>query len=167
MRDNQNGFRAGRTTISQILSLRRLIEEANYNNLESAFIFVDFSKAFDSVDRSKMFEILNHYGIPDQIIEAIKALYTDTTATILTPDGESPSFPIVAGILQGDTLAPFLFIVVVDYILRMSVDRINEKGFQLHPPRSSRNPAVYVTDTDFADYIALISKSLENAQPHS
>ena len=164
LRNNQNGFRAGRSTISQILSLRRLIEEATYNNLDSALIFVDFSKAFDSVDRTRMFEILKLYGIPDLIIDAIRVLYTDTTATILTPDGETPPFPIKAGILQGDTLAPFLFILVVDYVLRMSVDTINDKGFQLHPRRSSRHPAVYLTDADFADDIALVSSCLENAQ---
>ena len=164
LRNNQNGFRAGRTTISLILSLRRLIEEATYNNLDSVFLFVDFSKAFDSVDRSRMFEILKLYGIPKTIIEAIKVVYTDTVATILTPDGETPSFPINAGILQGDALAPFLFIMVVDYVLRISVDKINENGFQLHPRRSSHNPAVYLTDTDFADEIALISNCLKNAQ---
>ena len=164
LRNNQNGFRAGRTTISQILSLRRLVEEATYNNLDSVLIFVDFSKAFDSVDRERMLDILGLYGIPVQIIEAIRLLYTDTSATILTPDGETPAFPIKAGILQGDTLAPFLFIMVVDYVLRMSVDKINEKGFQLYPRRSSRNPAVYLTDTDFADDIGLVSSCLENAQ---
>ena len=98
-----------------------------------------------------MFQFLKLYGIPKQIIEAIKVLYTNTKATILTPDGETPSFPIKAGILQRDTLAPFLYIIVVDYILRMSIDTINDKGFQIHHRRSSRYPAVYLTDADFAD----------------
>ena len=56
LRKNQHGFRAGRSTISQILYLRRIIEESNYANLDLALIFVDFSKAFDSIDRNKMFE---------------------------------------------------------------------------------------------------------------
>ena len=64
-----------------------------------------------------MFEILELYGIPNEIIAAIKVMYTDTSSTILTTDGETPSFPILAGILQGDTLAPFLFIIVVDYVM--------------------------------------------------
>jgi len=127
-------------------------------------VFVDFSKAFDSVDRSKMFEILKLYGIPDQIIAAIKVMYTGTSSTVLSTDGETPSFPILAGILQGDTLAPFLFIIVVDYVLRISVDTISEKGYMLHPRRSSRHPAAYLTDTDFADDIALVSQSLEHAR---
>ena len=163
LRKNQNGFRRGRSTLSQILCLRRLIEESNLSNLDIALVFVDFSKAFDSVDRSKMFEILELYGIPNEIIAAIKVMYTDTSSTILTTDGETPSFPILAGILQGDTLAPFLFIIVVDYVMRISVDTMSENGYQLRPKRSSRYPAEFLTDTDFADDIALISQSLEHA----
>ena len=150
--------------MNQILCLPRLIEESNLSDLDLALVFVDFSKAFDSVDRSKMFEILKLYGIPDQIIAAIKVMYTGTSSTVLSADGETPSFPILAGILQGDTLAPFLFIIVVDYVLRISVDSISEKGYMLHPRRSSRHPAAYLTDTDFADDIALVSQSLEYAQ---
>ena len=164
LRNNQNGFRRGRSTLSQILCLRRIIEESEACKKDLAVVFVDFSKAFDSVDRDKMFEILQLYGIPNKMIAAIKVLYTNTAATILTPDGESDPFSILAGILQGDTLAPFLFIIVVDYVLRMSVDKINSKGLQITPQRSSRYPATYLTDTDFADDIALISQSIDNAQ---
>ena len=91
-----------------------------------------------------MFKILELYGIPIQIIDAILLLYTDASATILTPDGESDSLPI-----KVVTLAFFLFIIVVDYVLRMSVDTVNDKGFQILPRRSSRNPSVYLTDTDY------------------
>ena len=92
LRKNQNGFRRGRSTLSQILCLRRLIEESHASNRDLALVFVDFSKAFDSVDRAKMFEILSLYGIPEEIISAIKVLYTDTSSTILTSDGETPHF---------------------------------------------------------------------------
>lgn len=65
LRNNQNGFRRGRSTLSQILCLRRLIEESKSSNRDLAIVFVDFSKAFDSVDIDKMFEILKLYGIPE------------------------------------------------------------------------------------------------------
>ena len=164
LRDNQNGFRAGRSTLSQILTLRRIIEECSFCNLDSVFIFIDFSKAFDSINRSIMFEILELYRIPKEIVDAIKVMYTNNSSTVLTPDGETSSFDIKAGILQGDTLAPFLFIMVVDYVLRMSLDTLKEKGMEVKPRRSSRHLAEYITDTDFADDISLISSSLQNAQ---
>ncbi|KXJ21772.1 LINE-1 retrotransposable element ORF2 protein [Exaiptasia diaphana] len=115
LRMNQNGFRKGRSAIAQILSLRRIIEEMN---------------------RESIFEILPLYGIPHHIIKAIRALYTNTKASVITPDGETDFFDIEAGVLQGDTLAPFLFIIVLDYVLRISLDQHNEKGLQLHPRRS-------------------------------
>ena len=71
LRKNQNGFRPGRSTLRQILTLRRIIEKISFCNKTAALIFVDFSKAFDSVNRDTMFEILELYGIPKQIIEAI------------------------------------------------------------------------------------------------
>lgn len=164
LRKNQNGFRSGRSTLTQILALRRILEEARNFNLEAILVFVDFKKAFDSVDREKMFDILSLYGIPQKIINAIKLLYTDTKSSVQTPDGETDTFPIIAGILQGDTLAPFLFILVVDYIMRVSVDKISNYGFLLQRRRGPRNPAIHLTDTDFADDIALISSKLDGAQ---
>ena len=104
-----------------------------------------------------IFKILSLHGIPTVIINAIKILYSDTSATVHRSD-------ICAEILQGDTLAPFLFMIVLDYVLRMSVDKMKDSGLEIHPRRSTRYPAQYLTDTDFADDIALISGSLFNAQ---
>ena len=133
LRKNQNGFRRGRSTLSQILSIRRILEECRKYNKEVTLCFVDFRKAFDSISREKMFEILHLYGIPQKIIEAIRIMYCNTTAT----DGETKSFEIKAGVLQGNTLAPFLFIIVLDYILRKSIDPYLEKGLLLKPRRCS------------------------------
>ena len=80
-----------------------------------------------------MLEILALYGIPEQIIEVIQVLYTNTKATIYTSDGETQPTDIKEGILQGDMLAPFLFILAVDYILRVSVDQNTDKGFGIQP----------------------------------
>ena len=111
-----------------------------------------------------MFEILELYGIPSEVINAIKVLYSNTKSTIFTPDGETEHFDILAGILQGDTLAPFLFIIVIDYIMRVSVDTMKENGLLYQPRKSSRHPALHLTDADFADDIALLADNLANAQ---
>ena len=118
LRPNQSGFRPLRSTASQILALRRLIEEIRNHQKEAAIIFIDFRKAFDSVDRPTMFKILHAYGIPEETINAIKIMYEDTSAVVLTPEGESDSFSVNTGVLQGDPLAPYLFIIVLDYALR-------------------------------------------------
>ena len=83
-----------------------------------------------------MFKILPLHGILEQIINAIRALYIKTNAKVLTPDGETEQFDILAGVLQGDTLAPFLFILVLDYFLRISLDSNNNLGLLLSSSRT-------------------------------
>ena len=135
-----------------------------FGNKELTIVFVDFKKAFDSINREVMFEILGLYGIPDKIIKAIKALYTNTKSRVITPDGETELFDIVAGVLQGDTLAPLLFVIVLDYVLRISLDANKTKGLLLKPKRSSRHPAEYLTDLDFADDLAVPPNSVADAE---
>ena len=120
LRINQNGFRPKRTTVAQILALRRIIEGVKGNNLKAILTFIDFKKAFDSIHRGKMMQILRAYGIPPNLLRAIEKMYSNTKAKIVTPDGETDMFEITAGVLQGDTLAPFLFIIVLDYALRQA-----------------------------------------------
>ena len=139
LRKNQNGFRPGRTTTSQILALRRLIEGVKDKNLPAIITFIDFKKAFDTIHREKLMEILRAYGIPNRIVSAIEILYEDTKAKVLTPDGETDLFEIKAGVLQGDTLAPYLFIIALDYSLRKAINGNEEKlGFRLKKRQSRR-----------------------------
>ena len=126
LRPNQNGFRAERSTTSHILALRRLIEGINDKNLACVITFIDFKKAFDSVHRGKMLKILRAYGIPDIIVQAISVMYSNTKAVVLSPDGETDAFQIQAGVLQGDTLAPYLLVIVLDYVMRRAVGKYED-----------------------------------------
>ena len=80
LRMNQNGFRPERTTVAQILTLRRIIEEVKANNLPAIITFIDFKKAFDSIHREKMMRILKAYGIPPNLLRAIEQMYNNTRA---------------------------------------------------------------------------------------
>ena len=66
-------------------------------------------------------------------------------------------FDIITGVLQGDTLAPYLFILCIDYILRISIDRIKENGFPLKKAKSKWYPTESTTDADYADDQALLA----------
>ena len=57
--------------------------------MEGVITFIDFRKAFDSIDRNRMFKILLAYGIPPKIVEAIKIMYENNSATVLTQEGET------------------------------------------------------------------------------
>ena len=73
-------------------------------------------------------------------------------------------FDIVAGVLQGDTLAPYLFIICLDDVLRTSIDKIKENGFKLTKERSSRYPAKTIIDINYADDIALLANAPAQAK---
>ena len=103
------------------------------------------------------------------MVTAISTMYKDTTAKVITPDGETETFNILAGVLQGDTLAPYLFVVVIDYVMRTALLGMEDKlGFQLRKRKSRRGyyqeVPITITDMDFADDIALISKGIKEAQ---
>ena len=112
-----------------------------------------------------MMKILKAYDVPPKLLAVIEKMYEDTRAKVITPDGETDFFQIKAGVLQGDTLAPYLFAIVLDHILRNTfAGREKDLGFQLQRQRSRRVPAVIVTDLDFADDLALLSEEIEQAQ---
>ena len=83
---------------------------------------------------------------------------------VRSPDGDTEYFDIVAGVLQGDTLAPYLFIICLDYALRTSIDKIRENGFELTKRRSKRYPAKTITDADYADDLALLVNTPNQAE---
>ena len=68
---------------------------------------------------------------------------------------ETDYFDIVVGVLQGDILAQYLFIIYLDYALRTSIDKIKENGFELTKKRTKRYPAKTITDADYANDITI------------
>ena len=164
LKRNQNGFRKGRSTLPQISALRRVIKEIKITNRKASIVFVDFSKAFDSINRSAMLHILHLYGLPDKIIAGIKTMYDNPETFVLSLDGATNAFFTTAGILLGDTLESYLFIIVVDYILRISLDPINNHGLTLQERKSTCHPSKHITDLDYADDIALLSDQVNNAE---
>ena len=86
-------------------------------------------------------------------------LYRNTKVKVRSPDGDTDYFDIVSGVLEWDTLAPYLFIICLDYVLRTSVDKI-----KLTKERSRRYPAKTITDADYADDIALLANAPAQAE---
>ena len=111
-----------------------------------------------------MGQILLAYGLPKETVAAITILYRNTKVKVRSRDGDIEYFDIIAGVLQGDTLAPYLFIICLDYVLNTSIDKIRENGFELKKKRSRRYPAKTITDADYADDIAILVNTPNQAE---
>ena len=111
-----------------------------------------------------MEQILLAYGIPKDIVSAIIILYRITKVKVHSPDGDTDYFDIVAGVLQGDTLAPYLFIICLDYVLRTLINKIKENSFEQTKKRSRRYPTKTITDADYADEIAILANAPTQAK---
>ena len=86
-------------------------------------------------------------------------LYRNTKIKVRSPDGDTDYFKIVAGVLQGDTLGPYIFIICLDNMLRTSIDKIKENGFKLTKKRSYRYPTKTINDADYADDIVILANA--------
>ena len=116
----QAAFRAGRSTEQQVATLNHLIHVAKQrSNYRLQLCFLDFKKAFDSVDRQVLRNIMLLWGIPDEITATVLKYWEDVSLH-LRIDGVTDDMALhtKAGVLQGDPLSPFLFLLAIDYILR-------------------------------------------------
>ena len=99
LRDEQAGFRQERSCTDQIATLRIIIEQSLEWNTGLYLVFVDFEKAFDSVDRDVIWQILWHYGVPEKIVNvahkaAAKSLQRSLSCAIIDASLEvRPSLP--------------------------------------------------------------------------
>ena len=83
---------------------------------------------------------------------------------VRSPDGDTEYFDIVAGVQQGDSLPPYRFIICLDYVLWTPIDKIRENGFELTKKRRRRYPAKTNTDADYADDIAMMANTANQAK---
>ena len=132
LRKNQNGFWRNRSMMSQILTIRQIVKGVHAKNLEATILFVDSAKAFDSIHRGKIEQIPLAYGLFKEKVTAIMMLYRNMKVKVHSLDRDTDYFLIVAGMLLGDTLAPLLFIICLDYVLRMPIDKMKEDNCKLN-----------------------------------
>ena len=112
-----------------------------------------------------MEQMLLAYGLTKETVAVTMMLHKNSNVKVCSLDGDTDYFDIVAGVLQRDTLALYLFIIYLDYVLRMSIDLMKENGFKLAKERSRRYPAQTIMNVDYADDILLPANTL--TQPES
>ena len=156
LRDQQAGFRRNRSCADQIATLRIIVEQTSEWNSPLYINFIDYEKAFDSVDRETLWKLLRHYGIPEKITSLIKCIYKDMNCKVNHAGQLSESFEVKTGVRQGCLLSPFLFLLVIDWIMKTTTEGRNN-GIQW-------TLTTQLDDLDFADDLALLSHNHRQMQ---
>ena len=158
LREEQAGFRRGRSTVEQLFILRNIVEQSAEWNAPLYINFVDFEKAFDSVHRESLWKIMEVYGIPGKLIRMVKAIYEKSECAVISNGEESEWFEVKTGVKQGCVMSGFLFLLVIDWVMKRTTK--TSAGIRW-------NFTSKLEDLDFADDLALISSKQTDLQRKS
>ena len=106
--ESQCGYRPGRSTEDLICVMRQLFEKAHEKNTPMYAVFVDFTKAFDSVDRGLHWEVLACQGVPSKFQNALQNLHRNKEGRVSYGGELSERFPMCTGVRQGSVEGPVL-----------------------------------------------------------
>ena len=151
LRDQQAGFRQDRSCTDHIAT-----HIALEWNSSLCVNFIDCGKSIDSVDRETLWKLLKHYGIPEKIITLIQPTYEGMSCRAVHRGQISDCFNVRTGVCQGYLLSPFMFLLVIDWIMRTTTEG-NKNGTQW-------TPWTQLEDLDFADNLALLSHNHDQMQ---
>lgn len=157
LRREQAGFRPGRSCTDHINTLRIIVEQANEWQAPIYLLFVDFEKAFDSLDRRAMWTALSDQGVPDKLLNIIQSMYRDAKCRVFHRGQLGREFNVASGVKQGCILSPFLFLLVLDWV--MSKVNNSPRGIPWQHLRMTR-----LEDLDYADDICLMSQTRQGLE---
>ena len=156
LRKEQAGFRKDKSCTDQIATLRIIIEQSIEWQSPLYATFVDFTEAFDSIDRSVIWNLMHHYGFPSKFIAIIQQLYKSSSCQVIHNGKLTDPFKVETGVRQGCLLSPIIFLLVVDWIMRRSTEK-KKTGIQW-------TLTSQLEDLDFADDVCLLSHRHQDAQ---
>ena len=147
----QAGFRSGYSTIDHIQLISQLQEKAEEYNIPLCFAFVDYEKAFDSIEFNALFESLENQVVEAAYITLLRDLYNGAKST-LKLHRDSDKVKLQRGVTQGDDISPKLFTACLQDAI---INKINweNKGINID--------GEHLSHLIFADNIVMIAKSPE------
>ena len=173
--ESQCGFRPNRSTIDMIFSLGQIQEKCLEQDQRLYIVFVNFTKASDTVGRTGLWKLLRKYGCPEKFTSMIESLHSGMKAKVNDGGGTSEAFNVTNGVKQGCVMAPTLFSIFLSAMLdvafqgrregvyiqsRQDADLFNVTHFKAR----TKCTLTLVTELLFADDSALIAHSPEGMQ---
>ena len=152
-REEQAGFTGGREILDNLVILRETIQERFKRRLGVVALAVDFRKAYDSIRREKIIEVLKEYRVPAKLIDLIGRIYEGDMTFIELGEGKTVRVDVTSGIRQGCTLSTTLFKLITYKI-------IEELRYKLKGVETGR---VRVSSLFYADDGLVLSESLSEA----
>ena len=126
--EEQSGFRAGRSCVDNMFTLKHLIEKRLAKGMELHATFIDLRKAFDSVPLQKLWTAMKEAGTSNLYINAVKALYRENQTVIKVGNQISEAFSQSKGVKQGSCLSPTLFKIYLYNALKQWTRKCSPMG---------------------------------------
>ena len=153
--EEQAGFRAGRSTIDQIFTLRQMAERCTEYNQDLFTCYIDFKKAFDSVWRTGLWRVMRSLRYPEKIIRILEDMYEGTLSAVRVRGTLTDWFETIVGVLQGCVLSPMLFNIFLETVMAKALTD-NTQGIMIG--------GTMLDNLRFADDIAAVAGSEEGLQ---
>ena len=173
--ETQCGFRPNRSTVDMIFTVRQVQEKCVEQNMDLFAVFIDLTKAFDTVNRQALWTILLKLGCPDKFVNIIRQFHDNMTGQVLCGGDISESFDICNGVKQGCVLAPVLFNLFFTCVLNHAIKdfsngvylryRLDGSMFDLRRLSArTKTTEQLITEALFADDCALMAHKESDLQ---
>ena len=154
--EEQFGFTTGKGTTEAILVVRNMIQKVAKKQDDDKiwFLFIDYSKAFDSVYHDAIWNTLKEFGVPNHLIWLLKGLYDHAKGIVRVDNEHTEEFPFEKGVRQGCLVSPLLFKIIGERIMRKVEERLEERPGKVIGGRCMWN-------VRYADDTTMVSRSKE------
>ena len=129
--ETQTGFVTNRHISNNIRLVLDLIDYSEHIESNAIIVFLDFFKAFDTVEHPFIFKALEIIGFGTYFSSVVKMLYKEINSNVLLYPNTSKRFPVERSVRQGCPISPFLFLIAAEFLSLIILNSTNIKGLSI------------------------------------